>query len=149
MACSVRLFLCARCRCQVVLCSHCDRGHRYCSRTCAQAARRHAQRAAARRYQTSRRGRLNHAARQSRYRRRRRQKVTHQGSPPVPLRQSSSPESRVSAPPSAPLVVDPTRGIPCQRCGRRCCSLVRQTFLRRHPARESSHWPTRVQTARP
>lgn len=67
MSCSARLFLCARCRCQVVLFSHCDRGHRYCSPSCARAARVAAQRAAAQRYQSSRRGRFTHAARQQRY----------------------------------------------------------------------------------
>lgn len=81
MSCTARLFLCARCRCQVVLCSHGDRGNRYCSASRAQAARRHAQRAAARRYRASRRGRLAQAARQQRYRRRQCKKVTHQGSP--------------------------------------------------------------------
>ena len=58
MECSARLFNCARCHCQVVLCSHCDRGQIYCGRSCAQAARRHATHAAGRRYQRSRRGRF-------------------------------------------------------------------------------------------
>jgi hypothetical protein len=31
---TARLYLCARCRVQVVLCSHCDRGNRYCNRAC-------------------------------------------------------------------------------------------------------------------
>jgi signal transduction histidine kinase len=31
---SGRLFLRARCRAQVLLCSHCDRGNRYCGRSC-------------------------------------------------------------------------------------------------------------------
>ena len=33
---SARLFNCARCRRQVVICSHCDRGNRYCGKRCAQ-----------------------------------------------------------------------------------------------------------------
>ena len=78
-----RLFNCARCGRQVVICSRCDRGHRYC-KGCAPAARRGSRRAAGARYQHSRRGRLAHAERQHRYRARR-QKVTHQGSPrPTP-----------------------------------------------------------------
>jgi len=40
-----RLFLCARCRCQVLLCSHCDRGQRYCTPACSRQAREAAQRA--------------------------------------------------------------------------------------------------------
>jgi hypothetical protein len=50
-----RLFLCVRCRTQVLICSHCDRGQIYCRDGCAREARYHAQRAAGRRYQTSRR----------------------------------------------------------------------------------------------
>lgn len=90
MARSARLFLCSRCRDQVLLCSHCDRGQRYCSRACSSMSRRERRRQAARRYQNSRRGQLMHAARQSRLRQRRRSlrqqaarrdidKVTHQG----------------------------------------------------------------------
>jgi hypothetical protein len=56
-----RLFLCARCQAQVFVCSHCDRGQIYCAQGCGQTARRDAQRAAGRRYQASRRGRVNHA----------------------------------------------------------------------------------------
>jgi Possible lysine decarboxylase len=58
-----RLFLCNRCRTQVLICSRCDRGQIYCAGSCAQEARRDAQRAPGRRYQKSRRGRLVHAAR--------------------------------------------------------------------------------------
>ena len=78
---TARLFLCARCQAQVLVCSHCDRGQIYCAQGCAQTARRDAQRAAGRRYQASRRGRVNHAARAGRYRARQ-NNVTHQGSPP-------------------------------------------------------------------
>lgn len=78
---TARLFLCVRCKAQVLVCSHCDRGQIYCAQGCAQTARRDAQRAAGRRYQASRRGRVNHAARAGRYRARQ-NNVTHQGSPP-------------------------------------------------------------------
>jgi hypothetical protein len=134
MSCTARLFLCARCRCQAVLCSHCDRGNRYCSASCAQAARRHAQRAAARRYRASRRGRLAQAARQQRYRRRRCKKVTHQGSPVLSVHQSSVHEPVVSAPSPRVLPMPPVVEVHCQRCGRLCSGLVRQDFLRRRPA---------------
>jgi hypothetical protein len=96
-----RLFLCARCRVQVVLCSRCDRGNRYCGRSCRRLAREAARRDSASRYQRSRRGRLAHADRSRRWRQRNRhpdrdraaadasdggreQNVTHQGCPPVP-----------------------------------------------------------------
>lgn len=89
-----RLLCCARngCRRVIFLCSSCDRGNRYCSPACSQAARQARQRAAGARYQRTRRGRLKHAARQARYRARRRiqQKVTHlstqEGSVPGNLR---------------------------------------------------------------
>jgi hypothetical protein len=42
-----RRFLCARCRSPVLICSHCDRGQRYCSAACSLQARSCAQRAAA------------------------------------------------------------------------------------------------------
>jgi hypothetical protein len=80
---SARVFNCARCQRQVVICSHCDRGNIYCGKRCSQSARRQSRREASRRYQRTRRGRFAHAARQRRYRQRRRAKVTHQGSPPL------------------------------------------------------------------
>ena len=89
---SARLFLCARCRDQVLLCSHCDRGQLYCSPACSVAGRRELRRQSAKRYQNSHRGRLKHAARAACWRSRRRSKqlagaegdinkVTHQGCP--------------------------------------------------------------------
>ena len=63
-----RLFLCAGCRVRVVLCSHCDRGNRYCSRPCWRRSRDAARRDAGRRYQSSLRGRLAHAERSRRWR---------------------------------------------------------------------------------
>ena len=92
MARSARLFLCARCRDQVLLCSHCDRSQLYCSAACSYAGRRERRRESAKRYQNSRGGRLKHAARTACWRQRRRSlrqasagddidKVTHQGCP--------------------------------------------------------------------
>jgi hypothetical protein len=94
-----RLYLCARCRAQVLLCSRCDRGNRYCGRQCRHQAREQARREAAQRYQRSWRGRIAHAQRSRRWRQRRAQRevapdaaagaggdaqnVTHQGSQPA------------------------------------------------------------------
>ena len=50
---SARLFLCAGCRLEVLICSRCDRGNIYCGKGCASEARRIAQRAAQRRYQSA------------------------------------------------------------------------------------------------
>ena len=66
------MFLCARCRRQVLICSRCDRSQQYFAAGCGDLARRESMRAAGRRYQHSRRGRHCHAERRRRYRRRRR-----------------------------------------------------------------------------
>jgi hypothetical protein len=122
MADTARMFLCARCRVQVLICRRCDRGQIYCDRLCAAQARGAAQRAAGQRYQTSRAGRFAHAARARLYRQRYKI-VTHQGS--------------ASAPADALLPVraaKPAGG--CHRCGAQCAPAVRLGFLRRrrtHP----------------
>ena len=84
-----RVFVCARCRRQVLICSRCDRGQQYCGARCSALARAESLRAAGRRYQQSRRGRHCHAERQRRYRYRCREgawqeKVTHHGSASPP-----------------------------------------------------------------
>jgi TPP-dependent pyruvate/acetoin dehydrogenase alpha subunit len=80
---SARLFHCARCHCQVILCRHCDRGNVYCANGCADYARTTSLRRAAIRYRATRRGRHSNADRQRRFRARQQEKVTHQGSPPI------------------------------------------------------------------
>jgi hypothetical protein len=77
----LRLFSCARCRKQVLICSTCDRGNIYCSRACSHFSRQESVRQASRRYQRSPPGARNHARRQTAYRRRQK-KVTHQGIAP-------------------------------------------------------------------
>ena len=124
-----RRYLCAGCRTAVLICSHCDRGHRYCTTTCAKEARRRALRAAGRRYQASRRGRHAHAQRQRRYRVRQ-QKVTHQGSPPVALPAQLAPE------PTAPVKRTPWH---CWRCRHALPEWVRQDFLRRRIRRTQTN----------
>lgn len=125
-----RLFWCLRCRAQVLICSHCDHGNMYCGEGCAQETRLLAQRQAGRRYQASRRGRLNHAVRSRRYRARK-NNVTHHGSPPERM-DDLLPEGLAVA------VTDQTmtgRGVRsrwhCHCCGRRCPEFVRRDFLRR------------------
>lgn len=129
---SARFYLCARCRTQVLICSSCDRGQIYCSGRCAQEARRSKQRAANKRFQDSRRGRVKHAARARRYRARKK-KVTYQAS----LQQRSD---GLVSPISAPIGKPSTCGrirrrlawrYRCRRCGHRCLPFVRLGFLRR------------------
>lgn len=136
-----RLFLCARCQCQVLICPRCDRGNRYCGVRCAKAARRAATRAAGQRYQASRRGRFIHAARQQRYRARR-QEVTHQGSAVIAegaLLQPSEPALPVPQP-VAPIAPDADRAH-CHFCDGRCQQLVRLDYLHRRcePTSLSEH----------
>ena len=164
-----RLFLCAGCRVQVVLCSHCDRGNRYCSRPCWRRSRDAARRDAGRRYQSSRRGRLAHAERSRRWRQRRAasgscadagtgdchgversENVTHQGSQPgvaaAPLAAwtqdpaSSSLDTRLVAPGEH----DTALAAPwtCRRCAASQPALVRMGFLR-HAAQHGQRWPHR------
>lgn len=128
-----RRFLCALCRCPVLICSHCDRGQRYCSAGCSLQARSCAQRAAGKRYQDSRKGRHAHAQRQGRWRARR-QIVTHQGSPPPPCADV--------LPPSDTTALNPDASQPCKChfCGRSVSAFVRLDFLRcrlRHPSQPS------------
>ena len=145
-----RFFLCARCRAQVLICSGCDRGQIYCTQACSVAARRASLREAGRRYQGSRRGRITHAARARRYRARR-NKVTHQGSPPVAPDALLPADSALSAPPpqapASTLVQSPRYG--CHVCGRGCAPFVRLGWLRRRVAQtvpprrgtEHDNWP--------
>ena len=126
---TARLYHCARCHRQVVICRRCDRGNIYCAHGCARKARKASLRAAGNRYQKSRRGRLNHADRQRRYRARC-QKVTHQGSPPQP------PDGPLPTGPERPTGerrTEPESGneIRCHFCHCLCSSFLRRDFLHR------------------
>jgi len=126
---SARLFHCARCHDQVILCRACDRGHVYCRNGCAAAARRESLRRAGARYRGTRRGRRNNAERQRRFRARQ-QKVTHQGSAPVVTAavlavtdtQPQSPSSAVPGQRRGTLI--------CHRCARPTSPFLRHDFLR-------------------
>jgi hypothetical protein len=125
---SARLFHCARCHSQVILCRACDRGHVYCGKGCARAARRASQRRAGARYRRTHRGRLNNAERQRRFRARR-QKVTHHRSVPQPLPavlpDHAGCADRLAFPARAH---DPT-AIHCRRCGREVDPFLRRDYL--------------------
>jgi hypothetical protein len=125
---SCRIFLCACCRCSVLIGRRCDRGQIYCVGACAQEARQEKQREARRRYQATPRGRALHAERSRRYRTR--QRVTDHG-----LGKQS--ETR----PPLGLVVDadlselssrrkPSGHARCHRCGCRASAFLRQSAVR-------------------
>lgn len=142
-----RMFLCARCRMQVVLCSRCDRGNVYCGSECSQYRRRDSIREAGRRYQASRAGRFAHAERARRYRARRKN-VTHQGSVGASAGDLLGAETTTQQSPllvgSSLATIEPgasqratgIAGAPrCSRCGAMRAHAVRLGWLRRRRSR--------------
>ncbi len=127
---SARLFNCARCHAQCVICRRCDRSHRYCSSDCSNKARQESRRRSNRRYRKTSRGRHANAARQRRFRQRKREKVTHQGSPET--------TTEALLPARAEKVVDSlpvshrstSPALHCHFCHRQCNPLLRRDFLR-------------------
>jgi len=127
---TARLFHCAGCHCQVVICRHCDRGNVYCANGCADHARSASLRRAAKRYRSTRRGQHSNADRQRRFRARQKQKVTHQGSPAVAglvlllsalnarKRDQEAVRNRMET------------AIYCHFCQRECTPYLRNDFLR-------------------
>jgi hypothetical protein len=79
---SYRLYSCRGCNMSVSIFGRCDRGNIYCALACAALARRRSCRRAGARYQRTRQGARQHAARQQVWRKRQRDKVTHQGCAP-------------------------------------------------------------------
>jgi hypothetical protein len=136
-----RLFSCARCHCQVAICSVCDRGQWYCGKACSQQTRRELSRAASQRYQATRKGRRHHAARQARLRKKQRatqstKEVTHRGTP-TPEAQIRLRSTIAESPPTVRCQEAGEVGeeagagwVLCDFCGARC-----QPFARREPLR--------------
>jgi hypothetical protein len=145
---SGRLFSCASCRRQVVVCQRCDRGQRYCSQECSAAARAESIRRSSSRHQKTAAGAGNHARRQHRYRQRillRAACVTHQGSPEEHAAASIVPavpdtewhEPALSLPPERKQLAfelptfsaRPGRCHLCSFCRRLCTDALRFGFL--------------------
>ena len=86
------------------------------------------QKRASKKYQTTRAGRFNNAARQQRFRNRQKQKVTHhcslQTSPHDVL------NKHLKTPKSSPLRPKQTKAIHCHHCGEICSPFLRHGFLR-------------------
>ena len=121
-----RLYFCLLCYQKVVICSHCDRGHEYCSKACSTQARKINMKASSRRYQDTFIGKLAHALRQSDYRARLK-KVTHQGFYKSPLNDSLASSSEA---PVSPAVIE-DEGIICHFCTRMCSAFLRLDYLHR------------------
>lgn len=135
---NARLYHCARCHCQVIICSLCDRGNIYCC-ACARLARRQSLRAAGQRYQNTHQGKLKHAARQRCYRQRQKEKVTHQGSLNSSDEFSLNPQCNE---PQPPIKITRLQVICCDFCKKPCCELLRIGFLRDHSTKSTvTSWP--------
>ena len=124
---SARLYFCCRCQAQVIICSRCDRGHRYCTNECAVDARADSLKRATRKYQLSRAGRFNNAARQQRHRERKKQIVTHQGSPPAAAHDVL--KTLFTWPESTQKPDQNGSNVCCHHCGAVCEPFLRQDFL--------------------
>jgi len=139
---SARLYHCARCRRQVIVCRFCDRGQIYCTGSCAKLARTTSLRAAGQRYRQTRLGKLKQALRQQRYRRRLRlrqpQKVTHHRSLLEPPHDLLTPtvkrtRRRVAQAKDQEMI--------CHFCGRCGWIFLRLGFLRRFSQVNASSLP--------
>lgn len=136
---SARLFNCACCNKQVIICSHCDRGNVYCGLVCSNDSRLKGHRAANQRYQKTLKGRQKHAYRQQRYRERQKaniKKVTDQSSMDLIsgdlLAFKPSDDTTVQA-----------ESLCCDFCRKSVWSFLRNGYLRHHSEdrwRCSSSW---------
>ncbi len=129
MCLSARRFNCHRCQCQVILCSRCDRGNIYCLNGCSSKARTESLLLARKKYQSSRQGKHKNALRQYRYRQSKKQKVTHQGSPLVRVRDLL--ESAENKAKKAPELSQISPLLHCHQCHQLCDSFLRLDFLQR------------------
>lgn len=118
---SCRLYNCGFCGDQVLICSKCDRGNRYCSVLCRQGARRKTMRLSSGRFQKTFRGRKRHAKRQHQYRRSK--KVTHHSS----ITQKTVLDLRTNS-----CVASVGK---CSHCGRSTSIFIRYEFLGRRITR--------------
>jgi hypothetical protein len=127
---SCRIFLCARCRSQSLICRRCDRGQIYCMGSCARDARREGQREARRRHQATPRGRAMHAERNRRYRARVR-RVTDHG---LAREHETAQWGGTGAVPAGLSEPSPGGRSPahyrCHHCGRPASTFVRLVCLR-------------------
>ena len=133
---SARLYNCAHCHVQVVICSDCDRGNIYCNLGCSKKSRIRNHRVANQKYQKSFKGRQKHAERQQRYRQRQKEKnkkVTDQGSPIL------SPNDLLQPKPN-----ENKKPICCHFCGKEVLPFLRIGYLHQQGSTStdcSQSWP--------
>ena len=129
---SYRIFNCARCAKQTILCRYCDHGNIYCSAICAQQQRALSLKRSARKYQKTLKGKHQHAERQLKYRQRQAsKKVTHQGLTDVhecgALEVEQQDCKKVKTQTYRPSF---KRELRCDHCGRVCGPFGRRDFWR-------------------
>ena len=135
---SSRLYQCLGCHAPTVICHRCDHGQRYCSKGCSQKARKASLKRARKKYQKTRQGRFNNAARQQRFRARKKHKVTHHSSlrithHAVLSKQSNTAKKTVFSPVHANIMH-------CHHCGKPCSPFLRHDFLRYHVSKANLRW---------
>ena len=125
---SSRLYNCLRCHALVIICHRCDRGNRYCTKACSKLARRASLNRATKKYQQSRAGRFNNAARQKRFREQKKQKITHQSSQTISLSAVLKQQPKILKSVTYPL--KHTTVVYCHHCKAVCNPFLRHDFLR-------------------
>ena len=125
---SSRLYHCCRCHAQVIICRRCDRGQRYCTQGCSQSARKDSLKRANKKYQASRKGRFNNAARQQRFRQHQQQKVTQQCSLQIPPHAVLLDKPNGSNKRKNRIVNDTS--LHCDHCGVLCGPFLRSDYLK-------------------
>lgn len=124
---SSRLYHCCQCHAQVIICSRCDRGQRYCAGDCRHKARSESRKRARKKYQSTRMGRFKNADRQHRFRQRQSQIVTHQGSSPKRLHDLL--KTRLTEIKKTQKASFPASTCHCHFCGAVSDPFLRQDFL--------------------
>lgn len=125
---TARIFNCARCRRQTLICTYCDRGNIYCGSGCARQSRIQNHRIANQVYQKTYQGRQKHAVRQRNYRLRQKQKikkVTDQGSALVPPNDLLHPDKNTDK-------KTVSESLHCHFCGKGVSPYLRNGYLRHH-----------------
>lgn len=131
---SARLYNCALCRQQVVICSSCDRGNIYCGSTCSRSSRARSLRRSNQTYQKTFRGKQQHAKRQSCYRLRQNKKSDVSAFPVLLSNDLLPPKQNKNS----------TQIKVCHFCGNSCSEFIRHEFLREgldNKLRRSLFWP--------
>lgn len=145
MAISARLYNCACCHQQVVLCSACDFGNVYCFDGCAEQQRERSIRLANKIYRNTPNGKRKAAERQARHRARARARTATPPCPTPPAEKKVTHQGSEGDAPAAPMVASPKAGAKvmnrCHCCGKAVDDYLRRGFIRHSIARLSGSFP--------